>query len=109
MVLVLGKDNRISKMTLYMLGVLDQSELEDIMNDLMTEGTYDTTPIEPYDLEDFLGMEFLLLNTSDFYEVRKGATYTVDGVEYPIWQDMRDGVFDQEDFVTKNGTRLLNW
>ena len=106
-VLVLGQNNRISKMTLYMLGVLDQSELEDIMNDLMTDGTYDTTPIEPYNLEDFLGMEFLLLNTSDFYEVRKGATYTVDGVEYPIWQDMRDGVFDQESFVTEKGTRLV--
>ena len=106
-VLVLGQDNRISKMTLYMLGVLDQGELEEIMEDLMTDGTYDTTPIEPYDLEDFLGMEFLLLNTSDFYAKRSNATYTVDGVEYPIWYDMRSAAFDQEAFVTQNGTKLV--
>jgi len=106
-VLVISQNNRISKMALYMLGVLDQGELEDIMSDLMQNGSYDTTPMEPYDLEDFLGMEFLLLNTSDFYAKRNGATYTVDGKEYPIWYDMRNGAFDQEDFVTENGTKLV--
>ena len=106
-VLVIDKNNQISKMTLYMLGVLDQSELEGIMNDLMTEGKYDTTPIEPYNLSDFLGKEFLLLNTSDFYAKREGAFYTVDDKEYPIWYDLRDGAFDQESFVTENGTKLV--
>ena len=106
-VLVISQNNRISKMALYMLGVLDQGELEDIMSDLMQNGSYDTTPMEPYDLEDFLGMEFLLLNTSDFYAKRNGATYTVDGKEYPIWYDMRNGAFDQEGFVTENGTKLV--
>ena len=106
-VLVVNKNNQISKMTLYMLGVLDQSELEDIMSDLMNEGKYDTTPMEPYDLSDFLGMEFCLLNTSDFYAKKDNATYTVDGETYPIWQDLRQGVFDQEGFVTKNGTKLV--
>ena len=106
-VLVISQNNQISKMALYMLGVLDQSELEDIMNALMTEGEYDTTPIEPFDLEDFLGMEFLLLNTSDFYAQKGNATYTVDGETYPIWYDMRGGAFDQEEFVTQNGTKLV--
>ena len=106
-VLVVNQNNQISKMTLYMLGVLDQSELEDIMKQLMTDGTYDTTPLEPYNLSDFLGMEFLLLNTSDFYDVKEGASYTVDGETYPIWYDMRDGIFDQEKFVTENGTKLV--
>jgi len=106
-VLVVNKNNQLSKMTLYMLGVLDQSELEDIMQELMTNGKYDTTPIEPFDLEDFLGMEFLLLNTSDFYDVKQNAYYTVDGTQYPIWYDMRDGMFDQEEFVTKHGTKLV--
>ncbi len=106
-VLVVNQNNQISKMTLYMLGVLDQSELEDIMKDLMIDGTYDTTPLEPYNLSDFLGMEFMLLNTSDFYDIREGATYTVDGESYPIWYDMRDGIFDQEKFVTENGTKLV--
>lgn len=106
-VLVVNKNNQISKMTLYMLGVLDQSELEGIMKDLMTEGKYDTTPMDPYNLSDFLGMEFMLLNTSDFYAKKDNATYTVDGKEYPIWYDMRDGAFNQEGFVTENGTKLV--
>ncbi len=105
-VLVVSKNNQISKMALYMLGVLDQGELEEIMNDLMTKGEYDTTPLEPYDLNDFLGMEFMLLNTSDFYAKKQNATYTVDGVEYPVWEDLREGLFDQETFVTENGTKL---
>ncbi len=106
-VLVISKDNRISKMALYMLGVLDQGELEQIMTDLMTDGTYDTTPMEPYDLEDFLGMEFMMLNTSDFYAKRgENSTYTVGDKTYPIWYDLRTGAFDQEDFVTQNGTKL---
>ena len=106
-VLVVNRNNQLSKMTLYMLGVLDQSELEGIMQELMTNGTYDTTPIEPFDLNDFIGMEFLLLNTSDFYEVKKNAYYQVDGVDYPIWYDLRDGMFDQESFVTERGTKLV--
>ena len=106
-VLVVSQNNQISKMTLYMLGVLDQSELEGIMKDLMTEGEYDTTPMEPYALSDFLGMEFMLLNTSDFYAKKENSTYTVNDVEYPIWYDMRSGAFNQSEFVTENGTKLV--
>ncbi len=106
-VLVVGKNNQISKMTLYMLGVLDQGELEDIMNALMTDGTYDTTKMEPYSLSDFLGKEFLLLNTSDFFAQKENITYTVDGKTYPVWYDMREGLFEQEKFVTENGTKLV--
>ncbi len=106
-VLVVTRNNQISKMTLYMLGVLDQSELEDIMKALMTEGKYDTTPLDPYSLSDFIGMEFLILNTSDFYAKKDNVTYTVDGESYPIWYDMREGAFDQTKFVTEHGTKLV--
>ena len=107
-VLVVSQDNQISKMALYMLGVLDQSELEDIMTALMTNGTYDTTQMEPYDLEDFLGMEFLLLNTSDFYAKNENIPpYEVNGKTYSVWYDMRNGIFDQEQFVMENGTKLV--
>jgi len=107
-VLVVSRNNQLSKMALYMLGVLDQSELEDIMKQLMTTGEYDSTPIEPYDFDYFLNMTFRLLNTSDFYEKVEGTTYTVDGKEYPVWRDRRDlvGLYDQEAFVTENGTEL---
>ena len=106
-VLVVNQNNQISKMALYMLGVLDQSELEGIMKDLMTEGKYDTTPLDPFDLDDFLGREFLLLNTSDFFAKRDGMTYTVDGIEYPVWYDLRNGAFDQASFVKENGTKVV--
>ena len=106
-VLVVTGNNQISKMALYMLGVLDQSELEDIMNALMTKGEYDTTPIDPYTYDDFLNMKFRLLNTSDFFE-KTDMTYTVGDGEYPVWRDVRDmkGLYDQEKFVTENGREL---
>ncbi|MBQ7383947.1 MAG: ABC transporter ATP-binding protein/permease [Clostridia bacterium] len=106
-VLVVGKNNQISKMTLYMLGVLPQDELEEIMSDLMTDGTYESSHMDEYTLDDFIGMKFNLLNTSDFYE-KNGKTYTADGKEYPIWNDLRDDIgFDRASFVTENGTELV--
>ena len=106
-VLVISKDNQISKMALYMLGILDQGELEEIMKNLMQNGEYDTTPIEPFEFEDFLGMSFRLLNTSDFYEATN-RTYTVNGTEYPIWRDLRNDVltYDQPTFVNEHGIEL---
>ena len=106
-VLVVNRNNQISKMTLYMLGVLPQDELEDIMNTLMTEGEYESSHMEEYTLDDFLGMKFRLLNTSDFFEKNESLTYTVDGKEYFVWNDLRDDIgFDQESFVTENGIEL---
>ena len=102
-VLVVGKNNQISKMTLYMLGVLPQEELEDIMKELMTEGTYESSHMEEYTLDDFLGMKFRMLNTSDFFE-KTDKTY---GDGYHVWNDIRDDVgFDRETFVTENGMEL---
>ncbi|MBO5898137.1 MAG: ABC transporter ATP-binding protein/permease [Clostridia bacterium] len=108
LVLVISSNNQISKMALYMLGVLDQGELEGIMEDLMTKGEYDTTPLEPYSYDDFLNMTFRLLNTSDFFVEKDGASYTVDGVTYPVWRDVRDDVlhYDQASFVTEHGIDL---
>ena len=107
-VLVVNENNQLSKMTLYMLGVLDQSELEDVMKDLMQDGKYDTTPLPPYPLEHFLGMRFKLLNTADFYQVNKSMPkYTVDGKEYPVWEDVRERLdYDQAAFVGANGIEL---
>lgn len=105
-VIVVGKNNQISKMTLYMLGVEDQAELEGILNDLMSGGEYESTHMQTYELDDFLGMKFRLLNTSDFFK-KSEDSYTVDGVEYPIWYDMRTVGFDQESFVTENGMELV--
>ncbi len=108
LVLVISRNNQISKMTLYMLGVLDQGEIEDIMNSLIQDGAnYDTTPLPPYKYEDFVGMTFRLLNTSDYY-VETDKTYTVDGKTYPVWNKRAELLTPEgkADFVTKNGMEL---
>ena len=103
-VLVISQNNQISKMTLYMLGVLDQGEIEGIMKDMMLNGEYDSTPLEPYEFSDFIGMKFKLLNTSDYF-VKTGDTYG-DGL--PVWKDLRDDpLFDSAKFATENGTDLV--
>ena len=101
-VLVISRDNKISRMTLYMLGILDQGELEDIIKTLMTDKTYEDEPIEPFEFSDFIGQKFYLVNTSDFYE-KTDKTYKVgeDGKEYPVWTDVRkDPTYDEEAFIT---------
>ncbi len=108
LVLVISKNNQISKMTLYMLGVLDQSEIEGILSSLMQDGSnYDTTPLDPYEYDDFVGMTFRLLNTSDYYE-KTDMTYTVNGKTYPVWNKRAELLTDEgkADFVTKNGMEL---
>ena len=109
-VLVVNSNNQISKMTLYMLGVLPQDELEEVMKKLMTDGTYESAHMQEYTLDDFLGMKFYLLNTADFFE-KTADTYKVDEVEYPKWRDIRDNPGfkeqSQASFVTENGMELV--
>ena len=111
-VLIIDKNNQISKMALYMLGILDQSELDEIMTALMTNGEYEVAPIEPFDMSYFLGMNFYLVNTSDFFEKTDITYLDKDGNELPVWNDIRDDVeYVSEDgklaeFVKANGTKL---
>ncbi len=108
-VLVVGKNNQVSAMTLYMLGILPQDELEDVMTKLMQNGEYESRHNMEYSLDDFLGMKFYMLASADFY-TKNGDYYYVDGTPYPKWQDMREygyGSSSQEKFVTENGTELV--
>ncbi|MBE6577010.1 MAG: ABC transporter ATP-binding protein/permease [Ruminococcaceae bacterium] len=107
-VLVINKNNQISKMTLYMLGVLPQDELEEVMKNLMQGGEYESAHMQEYTLDDFLGMKFYMLNTQDFYYKTNNTYSTDDGATHNIWNDMRKDVgFDQAKFVTENGTELV--
>ncbi len=102
-VLVVNSNNQISKMTLYMLGILDPNEIDQEMKDLMN-GKYESKDIEPYSYDYFLGLKFKLLTTADFFRKSEIKTYTVDGVTYPVWNDVREGFdYDQEAYVTDNG------
>ena len=104
-VLVVGSNNQISKMTLYMLGMLDPELIEEELSDLM-EGNYETGDIPPYTFDDILNIKFKLLTTADFY-VENGRTYPTDGGDKPVWTDIRESFdFDRNTFVDENGVEL---
>ncbi len=101
-VLVVSSNNQISKMTLYMLGILDPDDIDQEMKDLMA-GEYESKDIKPFSYDYFLNYRFKLLTTADFYE-ETSKTYTVDGKEYNVWNDLREKPgFDLESYIRKNG------
>ena len=106
-VLVVDKNNSISKMALYMLGVLDQSELEGVMNSIMAGEKYEPEEIEPFDIEYFLNMRFTMINTEDFF-VSTDKTYTYNGKTYNTWVDVREYYTDDQlaNFIKEHGTEL---
>ncbi len=87
-VLVVGKNNQINKMTLYMIGYLDQGELEQVMKDLMTEGKYESSHMEPIDLNTFLNMKFKVFNAHEQYQKTDKTYVGADGNTYPVWSDL---------------------
>jgi putative ABC transport system permease protein len=104
-VLVVNSNNQISKMTLYMLGVLDPNEIDKEMEALM-KGEYKPTEMPPFTYEDILNMRFKLLTTSDFF-TPTDKTYYADGNTYPVWKDMReDPGFNKAGFITQNGVEI---
>ncbi len=101
-VLVINSNNQISKMTLYMLGMLDPDNIDQEMKDLMS-GKYESKELEPYTYEDFLNYSFKLLTTADFFS-ETSKTYTVNGKEYKVWNDLREQPgFDAETYIKENG------
>ena len=107
-VLVVGRDNSVSKMALYMLGILDQSELEGIMDKILAGEKYEFEEIDPFPMDYFLNMTFNMLNTSDFY-VKTEKTYTdKDGNKQPVWSDIRTYYTEEQlqKFIKENGTEL---
>ena len=106
-VLVVNSNNQISKMTLYMLGMRDPENIDDEIKALMN-GEYKSEELPPFTYEDILNTKFKLLTTSDFF-AENGKTYKINGSdkEYPIWNDLREGLsFDQEKFVSENGVEI---
>ncbi len=83
-VLVVGENNRITDFTLYSLGLLDLEQLRDALQDAIGGGevNIDTTT-HVYSFDDFLGLQFKLLPSTDYYQEQNG-----------VWVDMsEDEVF----------------
>ena len=107
-VLVVNSNNQISKMTLYMLGILDPEEIEDQMADLMSGNYKPADESDCYTYDDLMGIEFKLLTTSKFFE-KTSKTY-VDpdsGKTYNVWSDLREKPgFDKETYINANGVTI---
>ena len=106
-VLVIDSNNQLSKMALYMLGMLDPDNIAEEMAEVMS-GKYEPDDMPPYTFEDVMNMSLLLMNTEDYFVVDESKTpYTVDGKEYPIWMDIRETLdFDRSAYVTEHGVEL---
>ncbi len=107
-VLVVNSNNQLSKMTLYMLGILDPDEIDAEMESLMS-GNYKDEKIEPFSYDYFLNTEFKLLTTADFYKQWDDDkhVYESNGKKYNSWYDLREYPgFEQEEFIKENGKTL---
>ena len=90
MVIIVDKNNNVSNITLYMLGMLDPDEMTAMMAAMMIGEEYDisTEGIE-FTYQDFYDLELFLAYNSDFYEM-SNETYDVDGTKLNRWNDKRD-------------------
>ena len=105
-VLVIGKNNQISKLTLYMLGIFDQSDLDEVMAEILSpEGYTPDEKIPPFDMEDFIGMNFYMLTKSDFYE-KSGKTCPTNP-DIALWQEVElNSDAELKQFIEEKGQKL---
>lgn len=85
-VLITDKNGRISDYLLYTLGMKDQDEVDEMLQDVVNGEELEPADVETYDFDDFLGMEFKLVPSSDFYQKQEDGT----------WANMKD----DEDYMT---------
>ena len=103
--LVVNENNTVTNLMLYVLGLMDQSELSELVNNVLAGNKIDVE-YPTYTYEDFLGMTFYIVPNSDFY-VKTDATYQKDGNTYPIWSDIRETFgFDQASFAKEHGVEV---
>ena len=90
LILVVDRQNTVTNLTLYTLGVCNPDELTAMMLAMMTGEPYEpNTEAMRFTYDDFIGMTMNLVYNSDYYE-QSGAVYDVNGVDYPVWRDLRD-------------------
>ena len=96
-VLVVGKNNSLSKMTLYMLGILDTDELKNID---LTNYKPEETDKTSFTFEELRGMKLTLVNNPDIYVKDANKTnYEINGVSYPVWSESSDYVLGNIDGI----------
>ena len=104
-VLVVSSKNQISKMTMYMLGMLDPANIEKELSDLMA-GNYEASEDITFTFDQLLDTKFMLLTTADFF-AETDRTYPTEKGDQPVWTDVREGFdYDPTAFVTEHGVEL---
>ncbi|MGN0519038.1 MAG: ATP-binding cassette domain-containing protein [Acutalibacteraceae bacterium] len=78
-VLIVNEFNEVSDMALYTLGLKDQSEIADIMKQLMNGEGHKSEQVT-YTFDDFIGLTFKVVPNSSYYQKQEDGT----------WKDMRD-------------------
>ena len=79
-VLIVDENNRVTDYTLYALGVLDMSVLQEALQQkLMGNDVQIDTTIHEYSYADFIGLNFKILPSTDYYQEQNG-----------VWVDMSE-------------------
>ena len=72
-VLIVDENNQISDYTLYTLGIKDQSEIEGMFYDITSEEGVETQDTETYSYDDFVGLKYKVLLSTDYYSKENGV------------------------------------
>ena len=79
-VLITDKSGRISDYLLYSLGMKDQDEVNQMLQDVVDGEELEPADVETFDFDDFIGKTFKLVPASDFYAEQDDGT----------WANMKD-------------------
>lgn len=94
LLLVLDSEDQLNDYIVYTLGLRDPQELKDMINEVMkgnkVEGNDDQLE---WTYDDFIGMEFALVNSCDTY--RRNSSYSV-------WEDMSEDEAFMKDLISRS-------
>ena len=91
LLLVLRDENQLNDYIVYTLGLRDPKELKDMINEVMkgNEVEVNNEPLQ-WSYDDFVGMEFALVNNCDTYRHNDS---------YDVWEDMSNDEEFMEDLI----------
>ena len=97
LLLVLDSEDQLNDYVVYTLGLRDPQELKDMINEVMKGNEVENNNKQlEWTYDDFIGMEFALVNHCDLY--RRNSSYNV-------WEDMSDDDDYMKDLI-ENGEKL---
>ncbi len=103
LVLVVDRNNTVTNLTLYMLGLCDPDEMTAMMASMMVGEKYEANTKDlSFTLDDFYNLELFLAYNTDFFE-KTDARY---GNGLPVWADKRDSASFDAGSLRKDGMEL---